>query len=243
MGEDLVVDLAAFADKLPAKHRSLKQLITDTVDLYSAFNDLKLAAEFAGRSAAFEEEGTSLTPEEAEECSMALTCAAIVFYGRAAKGTSKHRKSFDLRPHFDERERQNHDLICRLRDDAIAHYGPGKLTDEVALREDKAFVSVEDGQLLFSSRSITRSLSLAHIIRSQSQRAAIIMQRLHDERQERLLDALHLHIPTDADVNAAWRSSKVKSTDGFGDPNLAAELARRPRAGIHRISGKLEDRG
>jgi hypothetical protein len=234
-----VVDLAEFGRRVSPQHRALKGLIKDTLDVFSALNDFKLAAEFAARSAAFQEPGTySVDEPAAEECSMALLGSAIVFYGRAAKNTSKHRKTFDLRKHFDEVEQENHDLICRLRDDAIAHYGPGELPDNALLRVDKAFMVKRTGQLLFISRSISGSLPLANVVRAQSQRALIIAQRLHEERQEELLDVLHAEVPNDGSLWAAWKQSITDLSEGMGDASAAEKLAGRPPAGIHRISGR-----
>jgi hypothetical protein len=234
---DAVVDLGEFRDLLAPKYRALKQCINDALDVHSACSDLKLAAEFAARSAEMAKD-SPLDREAAEECTMALLCSAIIFYGRAIKNRSKHRKTFDLRNHFDARELENHDLICRLRDDAIAHYGPGRLTDQVLLREDKAFVAVETGQLMFATRNICSSESLSKIVLAQAQRASIVAQRLHEERQEILLDALHEAI-VDPVIAQAWHDAIRDLSSGMGDDRAAAELRALPRTGIHRISGRL----
>jgi hypothetical protein len=55
----------------------------------------------------------------------ALLSQAIIIYSRATKSRSRHRSFVPVQKGMPGNLRAIHDRVVRLRDDAIAHYGPG----------------------------------------------------------------------------------------------------------------------
>lgn len=228
-----VVDLSRFAAALPAGHEPLKQLIKDTIDVHSAHSDLKIAHDSAARFIDLNR-SKGFPREFVEDCGLSLLVTGIIFYTRATKSGSEHRKTFDLRPKFDELEHQNHDLLVRLRDDAMAHYGPGKLGAET-VREDSLYFAIPQQKLFSTSRNICGSENLGHLIRRQSQRALILMQRLYEEKQVKLLDWLK-ELPDTETIAAALQSAIFDLKNLIGD-EMADQIGIGPFVGTKRLSG------
>jgi hypothetical protein len=67
---------------------------------------------------------------------------ALIHYVRASKSDSDHRKTFFLDRRWSEQLKAKHHIITNLRDDVVAHFGPGKDGHEVYA--DDRFVHAED---------------------------------------------------------------------------------------------------
>lgn len=234
-----VIDLAKFDRELPNSHFKTKSLIRSTIDLHSAHTDLALAGDFILRAIEFQEQAEKFPPAVVEDCTIGLICASVVFYARATKSESHHRITFDMRRHFDAEEKKQHELLCSLRDDAIAHYGPGPITASLSMRSDRAFFPEGVDKLLFTSRQLSGSLSICHRIRQQVQRALLISQRLFEERDRMLVDALHKLDFDDPVIKAAWDGSQTTLEDTLGDEKMADQILRGPHFGHLRFSGSL----
>jgi hypothetical protein len=226
-----VVDFARVADRLPDSHKVVRQLIRDTSALHSAHTDLKMAHDFAVRFIEMDQ-ADELPRSFVEDCGLALLCSAIVFYTRATKSQSDHRKTFDMRAQMDDLEKGRHDMLVRLRDDAIAHYGPGDL-GSATVREDWLFFSPVHLKPLGVSRNIAGSRNLAHVIREQSQRAVILTQRLFEMKQGRLVDQIN-DLAEDETFLAAWDAGEIRLADAVGE-QMAAQIERGPFIGTSRL--------
>ncbi|MEO6432530.1 MAG: hypothetical protein ABIO29_00940 [Sphingomicrobium sp.] len=228
-----VIDLSEFATTLPEGHEALRRSIKDTIDVHSAHSDLKIAHDSAARFISLNK-SEAFPREFVEDCGLALLVTGILFYVRATKSSSDHRKTFDLRARFDDLERQDHDLLVRLRDDALAHYGPGQLGTET-IREDSLFFSISVQKLFSTSRNICGSDSLGHTIRRQSQRALILMQRLYEQKQIILLGQLK-DLPASEAIDAAFQSAIFQLSTLVG-PEMANQIESGPFVGAKRLSG------
>jgi catechol 2,3-dioxygenase-like lactoylglutathione lyase family enzyme len=236
------IDLLAFADALcevDGDATRIANLIRTTSDLHSAYSDLKMAADFATRALGFEqvEESLELPSDFVDDCCLALICSAIVFYARATQSESDHRKTFDIRPKLDPSELAEHRLICELRDDAIAHYGPGNLNEDVQLREDRIFLPEGGQNLMFASRQMGRSTSLADLIRRQAQRALLIMLRLFQDREAKMVEALNVAIDANPKIADLAGRFERDLNEAFGSAEAAAIALAAPRVGTRRIEG------
>jgi hypothetical protein len=70
---------------------------------------------------------SSTAPDEDRFVTLsALLSQAIILYTRAAKSRSNHRAFVPLQRNLPPELRPIHDNVVRLRDDAIAHFGPGQ---------------------------------------------------------------------------------------------------------------------
>jgi hypothetical protein len=227
------LDVKRLADNLPENWSILRQLIGDMGAAHSARSDLIIAADLAGRLVEFQADRHNMSKELAEDTGIAFLFATVILYARATKSKSNHRKSFDLRAKMEPQELEAHRLICELRDDAIAHYGPGKIVAGMQIRDDHMFL-VDGTQLLFASRNLAGSRSLAELIHRQTQRALLLMQRVHDQRESELIDYLNEH--GDQFVRSGlWKSAMVDLVEAVGS-EMAAQLNALPRVGKHRLS-------
>jgi hypothetical protein len=164
--------------------------------------------------------------EREKDTLLALQSSAVVYYTRSTKTRSKHRRTFDIRPYLDERETETHDLFCRLRDDAIAHFGPGELAEGPALRADYLFVD-RAGRLATVSRSLYGSDELARRLASHAQRVSHIMQRLFHDRENELVAALN-DLVGDKQMEALARDATVSLLDAVGDEEVARRIGEGP---------------
>jgi hypothetical protein len=226
-----VIDFARVADRLSDSHKAIRQLIHDTSALHSAHTDLKVAHDLAARFIEFDQI-ESLPRAVVEDCSLALLCSAIIFYARATKSHSNHRKTFDIRSQMDDMEKDRHDLIVRLRDDAIAHYGPGEL-GSTTVRKDWLLFCPEHLKPLSVSKNIVGSQSLAHLVRQQSQRALILMQRLYERKQSQLFDQIN-ELAEDETFLAAWNASEMSLAEAVGE-EMASQIESGPFVGTARL--------
>lgn len=227
-----VVDLRFVAEKLPLARKEFRQLVGDARALHSAHSDLKISHDLAARLLQLDD-AQGLPADFVEDCGLALLCSAIVFYARATKSASDHRKTFDIRPKMDAEERERHDMLVRLRDDAFAHYGPSEL-GTATVRSDWLLFSLKHEKLLAVSRNIVGSKSLARLIREQSQRALILMQRLYEEKQAQLLKAVG-GLADDEEFGAAWNSATSALREVVGG-EMAAQIDAGSPDGMRRLS-------
>jgi len=227
------LDLKVLAETLPESWSKLRQLIVDLTAVHSAHTDLTLAADLAERLLQVHQARDKMPRQFAADAAIAFLWTAITCYARATKSGSKHRKTFDIRRFMDAEELERHDLICALRDDAIAHYGPGKFEADGSLRSDHIFL-VKGGQIFFASRNLTGSLAVADKVRVQAQRALIVMQRLHEEKESAVVDYLNEH--GDELVRLGfWKPAVVDLAEAIG-AEMAAEIMEGPRVGRRRLS-------
>lgn len=236
-----VVNILEFAKRLPTKHRRLRGLISDTHDLHTVHTDLTLAFDFVSRAIELQTKAGSIPGQAIEDCTLALLSSAIVSYARATKARSRHRKTFDFRAAFDADELEAHCLICDLRDDAIAHYGPGRLSDAARLREDHMLLPVDEQRLVFTSRSVWGSGRLSHLIRRQVHRALLISQRWFEEKQDEMITELN-RVVHDPEIIGARDAALMYINDALGDAQIAADILRGPRVGRKRLSGSFPAR-
>ncbi len=183
-----VLDLLAFAGRMPEHQRRLRGLIESVSELNSARTDLRLAADMANVALDLVRREEPLADSE-KDTLLALLSSTIVYYARATKSGSDHRRTYQLRNHFSTAEIATHDLLCRLRDDAIAHFGPGKLADGTTLRSDFLCVA-ESGRLMAVSRSTYATDELVARLAVQTNTALLLMQRRYHEQETELARAL-----------------------------------------------------
>lgn len=237
MSQPRGIDLVAFSDSLTDEHKRLRGLIRDVRDTHSAYSDLRVAADLAGRAIDLANVAGQLPPQLVEDHTLALLSTAIITYSRATSTTSDHRKTFDLRSRFDENELRDHNLICKLRDDGFAHYGPGGLELGTAIRDDRLILPAGDQHVIFASKHFVRSNSLAHVVRRQAQRAALLTLRSVRDRESAMVQALNAETAKDPSFATMARNFEVNLAEVFGSLELANRILAGPRVGSPRYSG------
>lgn len=121
-------DLAAFMQTLPSSSdfKKIRGSIEKIGAAGSAHADLELASLHLSAGVELE-----LRKREVQEDAAVLNSIAanynyaLILYSRATQTKSKHRKSFNVQDRFAEVERRQHDLLFKLRNDGVAHFGPG----------------------------------------------------------------------------------------------------------------------
>lgn len=127
----IAFDLTEFAATLPggtkererfkAAVRACKGIHVDLIDLRSAQGMLAILAEM---TAACRKQGRGLSPSEGL-AARALIVSAVIHYCRATQTKSNHKPRADFAKAYSPTELLAHQQVQKLRDDALAHWGPG----------------------------------------------------------------------------------------------------------------------
>ena len=120
-------NLSGFANRLrlQSRHIKLAGLIEKAVNLFSLHSDMMMAAESIKALSALMSTPADPNDHQRLITEQALMNHAIVLYVRATKTRSKIRAGFDLRSRFTKGQKDSHQELCDVRDDAIAHFGVG----------------------------------------------------------------------------------------------------------------------
>lgn len=240
----LAIDLEAAATALKAEYGIVARLIQQTSDAHSIYTDLATAHDMvctlpsiiqaAKREAA--------SPNWASNCALALLNTAIMLYVRATKTSSRHRRSFDMRSKLDAEQKIVHDKLCALRDDAIAHFGPGHLRDNLTWQIEGIFIPLDrpdDLKIMTGSRRIFQQQELQDEFKLQLERALDIAKAEVNRRNSRLVDSLNSHIG-DKRLLAILHEHRVNLRDFFEGDTARDEALGGLRQGI--VSGHTEHR-
>lgn len=228
-----VIDLPRLAVELPEGFERLRGLIDTTLDLHSAWSDLRIASDQAWQAQAMLSEQPRREGTSFQDGLLALVSSAVIYYVRATKSSSDHRRTFDIRSNLEPDERAMHERLCALRDDAVAHYGPGYLTDNVKLRSDHMVVA-STGKLVAISRHTYAAPDFVASLAQQAQRAVLIMQRLFHEREALLTVELNSHVDNPK-LDPAIAASTVDLGEAIGDPEMARQILDGPQVGHLRL--------
>ena len=222
----LVPDLIKAADKLEVTHPDLAGAIRAIRDINSIRVDLTHAFNFAQTMNAMSDQAQRSTADTALERSHhALLLGAIVLYARAMKSQSDHRKTFDFRPRLTDLERETHELICGLRDDAVAHFGPGLQIGSAGLQKDGLFLAPSNEaegalRMMSVSQRIVVNKHFGARLLEHLRRVSLLVQRDFEDREAKFMERLN-QVVDNPEVREALSSSK---TD-LGEYMSSAELA------------------
>ncbi len=132
---DKLYDVSAYAEALPSGTKEAEQLkaaVKNARGAQAEVNDLRRAEQMMRMLDALDLGGVgrakALVFEQDEEdgiVGQALYVAAIVIYVRATERRSNHKPKPEYESAFSAQQLEDHQFILRLRDDALAHWGPG----------------------------------------------------------------------------------------------------------------------
>jgi hypothetical protein len=126
------IDLTAAADafKGETRYRPLIDAIrrytayeSAKTDLQYAQQRLKIAGELAGPQPA--KQSSISENEDTASIISALLVHALILYTRATKTSSNHRAQVPFTRRWNRHLKDTHERVTNLRDDVIAHFGPG----------------------------------------------------------------------------------------------------------------------
>jgi len=121
-------DLQAFAKTLPVggDYKKLRGAISRLATAGSAHADLGLAATHFAAGVALEKARSQGDKNDALTHSISANFNfALILYARATQTSSNHRAALNVHHRFGEGERRDHTMLFALRNDAVAHFGPG----------------------------------------------------------------------------------------------------------------------
>jgi hypothetical protein len=168
------LDLLSLKDSLPKEQRRLKGLIERLASANSIKTDLQIASEMMDSlekalkdAEVSSEEGVRSWQGNA---ALALINSAIILYARATKTSSKHRRNLSFLEHFSDEQKVAHTHLCSLRDDAIAHYGPGATLEGQTWHTEAIFMPLDirdDLRILTASRRLLKQRQLQDLAKTQ----------------------------------------------------------------------------
>ena len=235
------IDLKAVAKDLPQGRIKLKGLIDKCSDASSIRHDLVVAFEMIcaapeavrlARAAG----GRSVYATQA----VALINSAVIFYARATKTSSDHRRRLDFVRKFNELEKQRHKMICELRDGAIAHFGPGDIGLKDPFHDEGIFIPLDnpDNMKIFTaSRRIFHQNNLERDLRSQIHRALIISEMFAQTANNKLTDYLNENFE-DGFTADFLQNYRVNLRDFFKQDSVVSHILGGSRTGTS--SGTVE---
>ena len=177
------LDLLSLKEALPKEQRKLKGLIERLSSANSIKTDLQIAYEMMDsleealkEAEAANEAGVRTWQGNA---ALALINSAIILYVRATKTSSRHRQTMGFLKHFDEKQKEAHAHLCSLRDDAIAHFGPGATLEGQTWHTEAIFIPLDvrdDLRILTASRRLLKQRQLQELAKAQIRTALEIAE-------------------------------------------------------------------
>lgn len=227
-----VVDLLAAAEEMMASYPLVAHKITRLSDSHSAKVDLDISLDMiAACPDASRADDAGLA--WAQHAAMAMMHSAVVFYVRATKSKSDHRSTLDIRAKFTAEQRSFHDLLCHLRDDAVAHYGPGPLPSGHFFHEEKLLLPTdnpEGGRVMMVSRRTCFAPDFVARFRQHLSRALLLVQREVHKREAALLSDIEAH-PDLTSLQTLFRSHIRPASDAMGSDSASAMFLTGSREG------------
>lgn len=186
---EVTIDLSKLQQAVAKADRPLAGAILGLIDTHSIKTDLSLADDQIRTLALELDEALSAEAgSPAQSCAMALLASAINLYARSMKTTSNHRKTFDRTSKLSDDEKLDHDFICKLRDDAIAHFGPGPNSKGYPWHQDGAFAFWDSNagslQVFTTSKRKVAERDVVSRIQRQIHRALMLVERDIQERNK-----------------------------------------------------------
>lgn len=190
------IDLRAAANSLPSEFKKIAGMIRSLSSAHSIRMDIETAYDMIHALDVVQPEARSQTNQInwASSASLALINSAIVLYARATKSESRHRGGLNFLRDFDTSERETHDLLVKLRDDAIAHFGPGESYDGPAWQREGVFLSIDDPndmRVMTASRRVIMQKQLQSRMLRHLHRCLMICERETQKRNAALVEEMN----------------------------------------------------
>lgn len=233
-----VIDLVAAADGLPTQYRKLKKLVRQLRDSHSIRTDLSLANDFVttmkaigGQAAADPVAGI------AENAFLALFYSALMLYVRATKTQHDNRRSFDFRREYDADQQGKHDVLCDLRDRALAHYGDGGQYTGPAFQKDGVFIPYGpgvDGRIMTASSRLVINPSLIADLGVIAHRALMLADKRTQKLNSLVADEINAAAAAEPQLLDHLRQHVIDLDTFLGSADAANDVMAGPRVGYRR---------
>lgn len=233
-----VIDLAAAADSLPDEHKTLKHRIKQLRDSHSIQTDLTLAVEFIGTMQALKKNAAAKNAGGiAQNAFLALFYSSLLLYVRATKTQHDHRASFDFRAEYNDDQKIKHDVLCDLRDKALAHYGPGGRYVGPAFQKEGVFIPYYEGthgRIMNASHRLIIQPELISSLQQMTHRALMISERRTQALNQKVVDLVNTTAQQDAELLPLLRQHITDLSTFLGSEEAAHEVMTGSQVGYHR---------
>lgn len=222
----IAIDLEKLAEALPPAYAPLAGKIRRCRDTHAVHSDLMHAAEMVDSvGPAFEaaQSGTAW----AQKAVPALMHNAIILYARATHSGSDHRSRINLTKHFDADQMALHNRLIALRNDALAHYGPGEITGGFAWNEERLLIALgppNHGSIMAASRRVGYAPYLPSQMATHIAQVLSLARREVERRDADLANALNGGILASGEVFDMAMQHTINIGQMFGSHPAAALL-------------------
>ena len=226
--KNFVLDLVAASKDLPSAQFKLAKLIIQLRDSHSIRTDLTLAHDFVGTMELIREQAAEAEAgNHTENSFLALLLSALLLYVRATKTTSRYRASFDFRKEYDAEENVKHTMLCRLRDEAVAHFGPGGVVNSPAFQEDAVFLAhLPDGsgQVFSASRRSVITPQLITDLCQMVHRALILADKRTQTLNEKVVEKLNEELAQNPSLAKVFQEHAIDLAGWVGGDEWYGEV-------------------
>jgi hypothetical protein len=228
----ITVDLVKAVKRTKGVPVNLQKDVAELDRFASIFADLRLAARMFQMSVMMASEKTNI--EFSQPCVSALFAYAIILYGRAVGKKNSRRLMYQIRPHLSTVEIQRHDLIIKLRDNAIAHLGLND-SSSVKMRRDSIFLIIENNNTNLKTVSVNTTFNnddLLHIA-EQITKVAHIMFQIMMQRYDNVVKSISALQTTEPLTYARLIAQSDDLACFMGDAAAAEEVIANRQDGLH----------
>lgn len=233
-----VIDLVAATRGLSPQYPKLSKLILQLRDSHSIRTDLSLANDFIGTMKVIGgEAGADPVAGIAENAFLALFYSALMLYVRATKTRHDNRRSFDFRGEYDPDQQTKHDVLCDLRDGALAHYGDGGRYTGPAFQKDGVFIPYgpgEDGKIMTASRRLVINPGLIADLDQMAHRALMLAEKRTQALNQRVTDEINQAAKDAPELLDLLRQHVMNFEEFLGSTDAVDEIMAGPRVGSRR---------
>jgi hypothetical protein len=211
------IDLKAASEKLNESYPKVSGLIRQLSSAHSIRSDLGMALDMLGALDKVLVVASELGEKWASDTALALINSTVVFYVRATKTHSHHRGSIAFDKEFTSDEQEIHNKLVRLRDDAIAHFGPGEEYGGPTWQREGVFLPIDqpdDMRVMTVSRRIIMQKELQMRMKKQIHRALLIAEKITQQRNSRLIEHMN-DIAGDIAFSEILNQHLINLTDFF----------------------------
>ena len=238
----MINDLVAYAVSNECRSKRLKNSILQAKDTASIRSDLAVAFDFVTTAEhIFENAQNSEVEEASENCSLSLLYSSIILYARATKTSSNSRRTFDFISQLDGNEIVIHGEICKLRDDAVAHFGPGEIQQGLCWHKEGVFLANNgDGLVVMTASSrLVLSRQLLAKLKMQINRLLILSDRMAQSKNLALVNLINKMTEEDPEIVNAMSKFWIDPVDFFGTQNAVNVALSGHRVGARRGSATI----
>lgn len=239
----MAINLKAAGEALPERYNKLQRMIRHTSDAHSVHSDLAIAYDMMLSLPTLVEMSRRQDhqPNWASNAALAAFNSAIILYVRATKTSSNHRTAFDILKGLSSDQRASHEKMCDLRDDAIAHYGPGEGYGGPVWQWEGMYLPLDrhdDLRIMKVSRRVFQQTQLEGELTRLIHRVMLLADANLQKRDASLVAEMNKQ-GADQDLIEHFNLFKVSMTEIF-EGNAAAAQAAMSGDRVGRNTGHME---